>query len=136
MGFLSKLLSSGSGGVVDSVEGISNIVEKWLPGSEKKHEMAEEIQAAVTASVESARAMPLGGTTTWFDSFVNGINRLVRPVITIWLIGGLTEAWTLPSTGDIDPIVLSWIGSIIIFWFGGRALFKDLPSVIKYLKKR
>jgi len=32
-------------------------------------------------------------------------------------------------------MMLRYGETILIFWFGGRALFKDLPAMLKYLKK-
>lgn len=133
MGWLSKILGSG---VVNTAEGISNIVEKWAPGAEKKHEMALEIDQVIATSVADARSMSLGGTSTWFDSLVNGVSRLIRPLITIYFMLALDGRLVQISTEGLDPVVLGWIEIVLIFWFGGRALFKDLPSVIKYMKAR
>ena len=130
-GWFSKLISSG---VVDTATGISNIVEKWAPGAEKKHEMALEIDQVIATSVADARSMSLGGTQTWFDSLVNGISRLIRPAITIYFMLALDGRLVQISTEGLDPVVLGWIEIVLIFWFGGRALFKDLPAVIKYMK--
>ena len=133
MGFLKKLLSSG---VVDTATGIANIVEKWAPGAEKKHEMAKEIDQIIATSVADARSMSLGGTHTWFDSLVNGISRLIRPAITIYFMLALDGRIVQISVDSMDPVVLGWVEIVLIFWFGGRALFKDLPSVLKYMKAR
>ena len=115
----------------------ADIVERWAPSSAAKHDMATAIDAAISASVEGARLhdAPPGDNRTWFDSLVDGINRLIRPGVTIFLFGGIGGAWHLPKVGDIDPIVLTWTGTVFLFWFGGRAIFKDLPGVIKYLRE-
>lgn len=115
----------------------ADIVERWAPGAERKHEMAGEIDKAIAESVAAARAYanPPGNTHTWFDSVVDGLNRLVRPAVTFGLFGGLYGWWPLPKTGDIEPVVLAWTGTVFLFWFGGRAIFKDLPAVIKYLRE-
>lgn len=125
-----------SGGVMDAVKTGADIVERWAPSAEGRHEMAQEIDTAIESSHNNARAhdKPPGNNRTKFDSFVDGINRLVRPVVTIFLFGGVANFWSLPETGKVDPIVLAWVGTIMVFWFGGRALFKDLPGVIKYLR--
>ncbi len=136
MSIKDKVLGFFSGGVMEAVKTGADIVERWAPSAEGKHEMATEIDKAIEGSVNNARAhdTPPGNNRTKFDSVVDGINRLVRPTVTFFLFGGIAGIWNLPKVNDIDPIVLAWTGTVFLFWFGGRALFKDLPGVIKYLR--
>jgi len=137
MGFFKKVGEFFAGGVMEVAEKGADIVERWAPGAEKKHEMASDIDNTINSAVAAARAhdTPPGDNRTWFDSLVDGINRLIRPGVTIFLFGGIGGAWDLPKVGDIDPIILTWTGTVFLFWFGGRAIFKDLPGVIKYLRE-
>lgn len=127
-----------TGGAGDTLKAGAEIVEKWFPGAEKKHEIALDIDNAIAQSHADARShdAKIGAVTGWFNNFVNGINRLVRPAVTVGLVGGVAGFWELPSTGDVDPVILAYTEIVLIFWFGGRALFKDLPSVIKYVRSR
>ena len=137
MSVFSKLGKILGGTVVDVAEKGSDIVERWVSSAESKHEMATDIDKAIEASVQARVALdatPPGNNRTWFDSLVDGVNRMIRPGVTIGLFGGVFAWWPLPKIGDVDPIILSWIGTVFLFWFGGRAIFKDLPSVIKYLR--
>jgi hypothetical protein len=136
MGFFKKLGQFFAGGAMEVAEQGADIVERWAPGTAKKHEMATEIDKTINAAVAAARShdSPPGDNRTWFDSFVDGLNRLIRPGVTIFLFGGIGGFWELPKVGDVDPIILTWTGTVFLFWFGGRAIFKDLPSVIKYLR--
>jgi len=138
MSIKDKILGLFSGGVMEAVKSGADIVERWAPSAEGKHEMAQEIDKSIESSHNNARIhdtpAPPGTSRTWFDSVVDGINRLVRPTVTLFLFGGVAGFWSLPTTGEVDPIVLAWVGTIMVFWFGGRALFKDLPGVIKYLR--
>lgn len=72
-----------------------------------------------------------------FDAFVNGLNRLVRPTVTLTLLFG-TFGWAMlhPSSFAERAIALQmipdelWImtGLVMAFWFGSRSLFKDRPA--------
>jgi len=137
MGFFKKVGEFFAGGAMEVAKEGADIVERWAPSATKKHEMASEIDASINAAVAAARAhdTPPGHNRTWFDSLVDGLNRLIRPGVTIFLFGGIGGAWELPKVGDIDPIILTWTGTVFLFWFGGRAIFKDLPGVIKYLRE-
>lgn len=143
MGFFKKVASAISGGVgggvVDMADKVSGIVEKWIPGAGKKHEMNLDIQNLINDSVADARKYDprtLGGGIVGelINLLVDGASRMIRPGVTIGLVGGIMGWWKLPATGTIDPVILGWIEMVLIFWFGGRALFKDLPSLIKYSK--
>lgn len=130
--WLAKLVG---GEVVKTASGVADIVERWMPGAEKKHEIEKEVDQLIESSVNNARSMSFDSPgSTMFDSFVNGVNRLIRPGVTIWLLGGLGGLWALPAPGTVDPVILKWIDIVLVFWFGGRALFKDLPACIKYVK--
>ncbi len=72
---------------------------------------------------------------TWFDVLIDGVGRAIRPGITIWLFGGLAGAWRLPSPNEIDPVMFELTIWTMGFWFGHRAIAKDLPMVILSLKK-
>ena len=74
--------------------------------------------------------------TGWFDSVVNGINRLVRPVITFAAFGMV--AWPMIDPASYKPRIDAlrlipielWtlVGVIMAFWFGSRSVFKDRPA--------
>lgn len=136
MSIKSKIVNFFAGGVMDVAERGADIVERWAPGASKKHEMATDIDDAIATSIDKARLhdSPPGNNRTKFDSFVDGINRLIRPGVTIFLFSGIAGCHELPKVGEIDPVILAWTGTVFLFWFGGRAIFKDLPGVIKYLR--
>lgn len=70
-----------------------------------------------------------------FNDLVDAYNRLIRPAITTWLIGGFSGWWKLPSPSFIDPFWLQVFLIVVTFWFGGRVLLKDLPAVFQALMK-
>jgi hypothetical protein len=136
MGFWAGVAKIFAGGAVSTVEAGADIVERWVPSATVVHAMAQDIDKTINDAVAAARAhdSPPGDNRTWFDSVIDGVNRSVRPAVTYFLFGGIVGFWELPKIGDVDPIVLSWTGTVFLFWFGGRAIFKDLPGVIKYLR--
>lgn len=140
MGILSKAREFLIGGTAKAglgiAEGISDIVERWKPGEKAKHDMSMEINKLVEDSYASARQhdQPMNSGLPIIDGLVNGINRLIRPWVTVTVIGSLFGYWELPPPDQIDPQYWGMAKIILSFWFGGRALFKDLPSAVKNLR--
>ena len=73
------------------------------------------------------------GARNWFDSLVDGANRLVRPAFTYgivslfgWAIWGAKDFLDFAArlTSIPDPLWMV-MGTIIAFWFGSRSIFKD-----------
>jgi len=70
---------------------------------------------------------------TWFDSLIDGLNRLPRPVIVVMIIGYFLAAWRDPEEFQIINLSLDavpermWIiaGVIVAFYFGARELQKS-----------
>lgn len=141
MGFGTKLKEFFIGGAAkamnETAEGVADIVERWKPGEGKKHEMTMEIQEFLQESYESARAhdQPMSSGHPVLDSIVNGVNRLIRPWVTITVIGSLFGYWELPPPESIDPQYWTITQIILGFWFGGRFLVKDIPQGIKSMIK-
>jgi hypothetical protein len=137
MGWLVKGLtmlfgsSSNGKGVVGQV---SDAVDRWSPSAQTQHENSIEDLQAGDASQASARSMVLVHHDSWFDIFIDGMNRSVRPVITFWVVGVLIGWWEAPRTDTIDPIVLNIMWTVITFWFGSRVVFKDVPNAIAAFK--
>jgi len=123
--------SSNGKGIVTQV---SDAVDRWIPSNETKHNQSIEDLKAGDESQKSAREMVLVSHDSWLDIFVDACNRLVRPGITLWVVGGLIGWWDLPRTGDIDPTMMNIIWTVITFWFGSRVMFKDLPNALKLYK--
>ena len=141
MGILSGLKSVFLGGtaraVTETADGIADIIERWRPGEEKKHKMNMEIQQFLQTSYDSARKhdQPMNSGSSLLDGLVNGVNRLIRPWVTITVIGSLFGYWELPPPQSISPEYWTITQIILGFWFGGRFLVKDIPQAIKGLIK-
>lgn len=113
-----------------------DIVERYAPGVTGKHAMIRELVELGYGSQSSARAhdQPQASGVPIIDALVNGVNRIIRPGVTIGLIGGLMGWWTIPDPEELHPRYWDALMLALGFWFGGRALLKDLPAAIKYLK--
>ena len=129
LGFLSSLFG---GGTLTAAKGIA---ETFVGNATARQEQQHTEQMAVLNQFASEfiAARP---NRTWWDSLVDGLNRLPRPVMTFGTIG--LFAWVV-----IDPIAFTeamvalsavpeplWmiLVTIIAFWFGGKILQKDLPA--------
>lgn len=139
MGILAKVFGVGAGatanGIVDAVGKASDIVEKWAPTLETKVKLQEEIAQNIEASVQAARAYdPRGSVSTWFDSAVDGLSRLVRPVTAICLIGALFGWWHIAPPADLDPRIYTMAEAVIGFYFGVRTVIKDIPAGIAAIR--
>lgn len=125
-------------GVTGVVKGVSDVVERWAPSEAAKYEMSQAIQKLTNEAVASARTYDPRSTATGkvaelINVIVDAANRTVRPGFTVMLAGGVFGWWSLPAPGAVDAVYLGWFENIILFWFGGRMLFKDLPAVISYI---
>ncbi len=116
------------------IEQVSDTVDKWHPSPTTEHKMNMESTAVDNQSQDSARGMQFHTHNTRVDVIVDAANRLPRPLITFWIIGGLMGLWPLPATGQIDPVMLNIAWTVVSFWFGSRAIFKDIPKAIQTIR--
>lgn len=90
-------------------------------------------------------AAEFGHGTTWWDSFIDGLNRLPRPFMTFGVIGLFVWAVVDPpafGTAMLElakvPEMLWWILlTIVAFWFGGKVFTKDVkfkPASVEDIK--
>ena len=141
MGIGSKIKGFFLGGAGDAVTktagGIADIIERWKPVESKKHEMNMEIQEFIQETYDSARKhdQPMNSGMPFLDGLVNGVNRLIRPWVTITVIGSLFGYWELPPPEAIPPQYWTITQIILGFWFGGRFLVKDIPQALKTMIK-
>lgn len=112
----------GGGGSV--VEQVGKVADDLITTSEEK----AIIDAADTASARTF-AQP-GNNPGLINQLVDAFNRVIRPGVTIWLIGGFSGWWKLPDIGTIDPVWFTIFTIVITFWFGGRMLMQDAPKMI------
>lgn len=126
MSLISSVLGFFTGG--------SKTTDKVLDLADKAIDTQQERSERDGADLENARALPLSTHGTWFDVLVDGTSRLVRPFVTFWLIGGFVGWWVLPRVEMISEYWQNVFMLVITFWFGGRAILKDLPAAINLMR--
>ncbi len=135
---IAKFFGGGTANIATEVAGgIADIVERWKPGEGKKQEMQMEVANFLEKSIADARKndQPMNSGLPLLDGTVNGINRLIRPWVTITVIGSLFGYWELPPPESIDQQYWTIAQILLSFWFGGRFLIKDIPQAIKSIVK-
>ena len=110
-------------------------VEKVLDVTDKAFYTEQEKAQEDAKDLSDARSMQMFTHGSFFDILVDGTSRLVRPGVTLWLVGGFIGWWKLPDPGLIDPYWHNIFMIVLTFWFGGRAILKDLPAAIRLMRK-
>jgi len=109
-------------------EKIVDIADEAVDTSQEKGER----DATDTAAARAADTTLTGGGM--FNSLVNGANRLVRPGFALWALGELVGWWKVPF--EVSDQKMQVIILIITFYFGGRALLKDLPETVRAMRSK
>ncbi|MEM9434082.1 MAG: 3TM-type holin [Pseudomonadota bacterium] len=121
---ISALLGGGAQAIGKSVKDVSEV---FRPNATRAMELEHQTFAGVLSQYGQEFVLP---NATWFDSFVNGLNRLPRPMMALGTMG-------LFGFAMVDPIAFSarmqglsyvpeplwWLlGAIVSFYFGAREL--------------
>lgn len=128
MGFLTGLATwlFGGGGAQTVVQAV-----------DKAHYSAEERAADDATDLASARAFAgVSNQPGFINQVADAANRLVRPGVTLWLCGGFIGWWQMPAANTLSEYWQNVFMLVLTFWFGGRALLKDLPAAIKLIRGR
>lgn len=124
MGLISNLI-----GVGDAVTAVGNtaqgLAEVFTPNATKKMELSAQAYGAVQSEA-GAEFQSVG--TDRFDRFVNGLNRLPRPLLALGTLALFGYAMSDPAGFSLRmaglatvPEPLWWLlGAIVSFYFGAR----------------
>lgn len=125
MGVIDRFL--GAGAAVTAVSNAaSGVAEVFTQNATRRMELDE---AAYGRAIDQLGAeFAAAHTCGWFDSLVNGLNRLPRPMLTIGTLALFVYAMAEPvgfglrmQNLDLIPEPLWWLlGAIISFYFGAR----------------
>jgi hypothetical protein len=124
MGVIGKLI--GSPAAVSALgEAAQGVAEVFLPSATKRMELSAEAQMAALRQLGEEYQHP---ALSWFDRFVNGLNRMPRPMLAFGTIGLFTYAMVDPEAFaqrmvglNAVPEPLWWLlGAIVAFYFGAR----------------
>lgn len=124
MGLISALF--GNPKAVQAVAGgVAQVAEVFTPSATRRMELSAEAQSAALAQLGAEyQIAPQGG----FDRFVNGLNRLPRPMLAFGTIGLFAYAMLDPLAFanrmvglNAVPEPLWWLlGAVVAFYFGAR----------------
>jgi hypothetical protein len=104
-----------------------DLFNRSMASKDKSEDNTSAEQVAFRNAVAAEMSKP---STTWWDSFVDGINRLVRPMFTFGVLALFVWAAVEPISFSATMTALALIpenlwyilGTIVVFWFGGRVL--------------
>lgn len=114
-------------GVGTILQAVDSLAGRFVGNKDLKESNIHDEQIALRDSVAGEFAK---SGQTWWDSLVDGLNRLVRPLFTfgiaglfIWCVVDPIEFSVAMTALQLIPDAL-WIviGTIIAFWFGTRTL--------------
>lgn len=126
------------------IEKLFGIIDGFFKDKGEAAKLKLEIQKSLDAfsheeqmAIYEQFAKEFQPPTNWFDSFVNGMNRLVRPLVTYGVNGGFFYG-VLVRGDDMaayPPLYLALVLTVNAFWFGGRILERIVPSGLISVKQ-
>lgn len=125
MGLISRIFS---GGVSDAANAVTDVAEVFRPNAEASAQRASDQSTGARGQYAAEFAGP--ERKSWFNSLVDGLNRLPRPMMAFGAIGLIVYAmadpvgFTIRMKGlDAVPQELWWLlGAVVSFYFGAREL--------------
>ncbi|MFZ1470215.1 MAG: holin family protein [Paracoccaceae bacterium] len=127
MGMIDKVLGGPAalGALGQAAKGMAEV---FIPSATKRMELSAEAQMAALRQLGEEYQHP---ALSWFDSMVNGLNRLPRPFLAFGTLGLFTYAMIDPvpfaarMVGlNAVPEPLWWLlGAIVAFYFGARETY-------------
>ena len=134
MGLIEKLV--GASPTVTAIgDAAIGLAETFTPSATRQMELSA---AAQTAALEQMGAEFVNASTNWFDTAVNGLNRLPRPMLAFGTIGLFVYAMVDPPRFadrmlglNAVPEPLWWLlGAVVAFYFGAREThyFRNRPT--------
>ena len=122
MGLIGTILGGQAGAIGGAVR---DVAEVFTPSATRQMELSAAAQNAALSEMASEFA---GAGRGWFDSFVNGLNRLPRPCLALGTVGLFVYAMVDPVGFSQRMIGLSavpeplwWLlGAVVAFYFGAR----------------
>jgi len=124
MGIIGQILG---GGARDLTRAVGDVADGFRPNATKRLQLGHD---AYVAALGQHGTEFEHGRTGWFDSAMNGFNRLPRPMLALGTIGLFVYAMTDPEGFAprmqglaLVPDPLWWLlGAIVSFYFGAREL--------------
>jgi hypothetical protein len=134
MGLIGRAL--GSGAIASVGEAAGDLSEVFVANATREMELSQE---AYRMALEAAAEEYRHAGSTIFDRFVNGLNRLPRPLMALGTVGLFIFAMADPSGFSARMVGLAevpeplwWLlGAIVGFYFGARELhYRRVPRAV------
>ncbi|MES2667863.1 MAG: holin family protein [Pseudomonadota bacterium] len=127
MGVIGKILGQ-AGTVTALADAATGVAEVFTPSATKRMELSAAAQMAALNQLGQEYGQANAG---WFDSLVDGLNRLPRPLLAFGTIGMFVYAMVDPPQFaqrmvglNAVPEPLWWLlGAVVAFYFGARETF-------------
>ncbi len=124
MGIIGRILG---GGARDLTRAVGDVADGFRPNATRRLQLGHD---AYIAALGQHGTEFEHGRAGWFDSAMNGFNRLPRPMLALGTIGLFVYAMTDPAGFAprmqglaLVPDPLWWLlGAIVSFYFGAREL--------------
>ena len=124
MGMIDRFIGAGPA-IAAMGNAAGQLSEVFTPNATRRMELDEE---AYARAITQAQAEFSHAPQTWWDSLMNGLNRLPRPLLTLGTIGLFAYAMIDPPGFSMRmeglalvPEPLWWLmGAIVSFYFGAR----------------
>lgn len=139
MGVMGTILGrvAGNPGTVAQIgQAVQGVAEVFTPNATRVMERSADAQEAALSQLAAEYAQPGYG---WFDRFVNGLNRLPRPMLAFGTLALFAYAMVDPVAFGTRMVGLNqvpeplwWLlGAIVGFYFGAREAyyFRTRPVV-------
>ena len=138
MKFFSKLFGGGIGTVGDTVKTVAGVFSENREAKAQRAASAQDRDVDLLISAQAQFAREFHRPRNFFDSLINGINRLPRPIMALGTIGMLGYAFYDPagftaagSALGLIPQELWWlISAVVAFYFGARHFEKRAGSKV------
>lgn len=132
---IAKLLSFLSG----NASSIKDIAEVFFGNKKERdaqiaaNEFNEQIEIHKEAAAGYSYASP---ARNWFDSLIDGINRLPRPLMAFLAIWFMVWPMMQPeryiesvkAMGQAPEWISTFVTIVVVFFFGSRTIAKDIPT--------
>lgn len=134
VGILKGILGLGAKPIAGAVETVAGA---FRPNAEAQSQRAHEVVLADynlnALSLDQFKAEFAHAPTNWFDSFVNGLNRLPRPLMAFGAVGLFIYSMIDPVgfglrmevLNEVPPELWGLLSGITAFYFGIRELQKS-----------
>jgi hypothetical protein len=135
MGLIGRVLG-GPGAVSALGTAAKGVAEVFVPSATRRMELSAQAQMAALKQLgEEYGTAPQG----WFDRFINGLNRMPRPMLAFGTLGLFVYAMVDPIAFsqrmvglNAVPDPLWWLlGAVVAFYFGARETyyFRNRPAM-------